>query len=1112
MRSLFGRIVALAALATCLSPTAFAADDWTIAVGGGRITGYMGLLADRGMPREYLPDDQLADIEVLRRYRAVIITATGNPGAVSNAVAQFVAEGGIAITEERIAPPESVIAGKRLGPDRAPNIDFRKHDHPISQAMHSAKVVTTYARPGIAIIPDGNAKNATVIADYTEEGVPKKYRGKLTGGKSGIPAVLLIEHGRGKWLHFGPRVGFSLALRGPEMQPAILTALRLLSDGTFVPRFESLQADRRMVPGVQWQPETEQILPRVAPRDAAPSELPEGLEPLDLPEDAPADYVISGTLAPNAEGTVMLPWFSESWQQRLEIDGQRLRLIEVSGERENVLAQGRRPDSDGDAEISIRRRPRSVTVFIDGQAALMSALEPLAGTQAVRGIDGAFLQSCAPVQFTDDFMRAEGDPNPWETPAGSWKLFQVEGDPGQGANPFAYRAEAEELATATSGYWFWDDYDMGVSVRPNCASASLLAHHQAADDCLQLRLAFNTDDPADDAATLSLIRRTPAGATTLASADVTAGRNRWQRLRLRISRGHAVASLNERDLLQLADEQLRGAGRIGLQIEGGFAHFDDLRVEPWQAAPLPMDGGAWIAERGRISVDGREVTLQPAGSARAIAPISEMSDLRASAEVRRGGAESAGLLLRHQGPGDHYLLEVAKADGGGSKLQVVQVRRNKRTLLASRPLAGGGDRWHKLSATLRGRHMRVSVDGGPTLQIADEAIADGGFGLVCERGPARFREVTCWPVDHERFATDPETPPYAGIIDRHTWAGAGSGWEPAPDDLDLFWHRGEYLGDAEVRLGVHRPADGPTGATLLIGNGADPFAGYALSATQKSPGEPVSLALRRAGEQVAAAEERSWSGEGWALGLQRVGSLVVGLLDGEAVCEFRDPEPLEGMRRVGFRKDDALIDPADAEVLSSAVRTWTFEEAPADWRVLSGTWEISNRWSCSPDWTWLAGWNQKGPALIQSRRGFTGDQVVDIYVGTKMMPKPDGKGHYEVLRDLHFGLCGDGEGGGYRVILGGDNRSGAKLLRNGETVASDPNYRVPQSERHNNWLLVRLMKQGAKIAVYVWDSEVLSYTDEEPLAGGSVAVGTRENGITVPRVTVYGQPLAQGAK
>ncbi|MFW6438354.1 MAG: hypothetical protein ACOCZ7_04995, partial [Armatimonadota bacterium] len=236
---------------------------------------------------------------------------------------------------------------------------------------------------------------------------------------------------------------------------------------------------------------------------------------------------------------------------------------------------------------------------------------------------------------------------------------------------------------------------------------------------------------------------------------------------------------------------------------------------------------------------------------------------------------------------------------------------------------------------------------------------------------------------------------------------------------------------------------------------------------------------------------------------------VVGRLDGETVCAFRDPEPLTEMRRVGFRKDNAVIDAADAEVLSSAVRTWTFEEAPADWRVESGTWEISNRWSCSPDWTWLAGWNQDGQALIQSRKRFTGDQIIDIYVGTKMMPKPEGEGHYEELRDLHFGLCGDTDGGGYEVILGGDDGRGAKLLRDGEVVATNDRYAIPQAERHNNWLLVRLEKRGATITVYDWDSEVLSYTDEHstgPLTAGSIAVGTEQNGITVPRVTVYGEP------
>ncbi len=1114
MRSHIGRIVVFIALSLCLvgavGADAQIAETWKVAVGGGRITGYMGVLSHHGLPREYLTRDELADIEVLRRYRVVIVTATGHDQAILNAVEQYVSEGGIAITESRLAPPESVVPGKRLGPDRAPNIDFRGYDHPISRAMQSAGIVKTYARPGVAIIPPSDADNVTVLAEYTDEGVPEKYRGKLTGGKSGIPGALLIEHGKGAWLYFGPRVAFSLALRGPEMQPAILTALRTLTDGTLVERFVSLDADRRLVPKVQWHPETEEVMPRAAPRDAEPTDLPEGLEPMDLPEDAPADYVITGTLVADADATVMLPWFNDNWHHRLEIDGARLRLVQVSNGREQVVAEVTHESAAVGGRIDIRRRPRSLTVFIDGRAVLTGALDPLAGTRGVRGVNDAFLQTCAPVVFTDDFMRAEADPNPWETPAGSWNVFQVEGEPGQGANPFAFRAESADTATAASGYWFWDDYDVGASVRPNCRTASIMAHRVAEDDYLELRLVMPAEGEGDDA-TVKLLKRTPEGESVLASAAVRAARDRWHRLRLRVSRGHAIAGLSGRQLFHVADQTLRGRGQIGLIATGGSAFFDDVRVEPWQAAPLPMDGGAWLVERGEAATDGGEVTLKPMGSARALAPITELANLQAAAKVRRGDADSAGLLVRYQGPGDYYLLAVHADQSGGSELRVIRNRRGERTVLATHALPGGPDRWHDVIATLRSNRIYITVDG-TSLQVADDAIRNGGFGLICEGGAARFRNVTCWPVEHEQYRTDPETPSYAGIIDRHTWAGAGSGWEPAPDDLDLFWHRGMYVSDVEVRVGVHRTDAGVAAATLLAGDGVDPNSGYALSAEQPSPTDPVTVTLSRAGEQVASAQARCWSADGWALGLARAGSLVVGHLDGEVVCSFRDSSPLTGMRRVGFRIDDAVIDPADAEVVSSAVGTWTFEEAPADWRVESGTWEISNRWSCSPEWTWLAGWNQRGRALIHSRERFTGDQVIDIYVGAKMMPKLEGKGHYEELRDLHFGLCGDGEGGGYHVVLGDNNGSGARLLRNGKTVATNSSYSVPQSERHNNWLLVTLVKTGPELSVRVWDNEVLSYTDDDPLESGSVGFGTSENGVIVPRITVYGERLGAGPR
>jgi len=73
-------------------------------------------------------------------------------------------------------------------------------------------------------------------------------------------------------------------------------------------------------------------------------------------------------------------------------------------------------------------------------------------------------------------------------------------------------------------------------------------------------------------------------------------------------------------------------------------------------------------------------------------------------------------------------------------------------------------------------------------------------------------------------------------------------------------------------------------------------------------------------------------------------------------------------------------------------------------------------------------------------------------------------------------------------------------------VATSESYRIPQAELHNNWLLVTLAKSGPTVTVYMWDREVLSFTDPEPIKEGRVSIGTEKNGITVPRITVYGRP------
>ena len=88
--------------------------------------------------------------------------------------------------------------------------------------------------------------------------------------------------------------------------------------------------------------------------------------------------------------------------------------------------------------------------------------------------------------------------------------------------------------------------------------------------------------------------------------------------------------------------------------------------------------------------------------------------------------------------------------------------------------------------------------------------------------------------------------------------------------------------------------------------------------------------------------------------LERADDLLLARVGEGVALAWRDPDPLADAQRVGFRRDGATVDAADVDVLSPEVRTHIFKAAPTQWQYLSGAWEVSNRWSCSPNWTWLA--------------------------------------------------------------------------------------------------------------------------------------------------------------
>ena len=173
--------------------------------------------------------------------------------------------------------------------------------------------------------------------------------------------------------------------------------------------------------------------------------------------------------------------------------------------------------------------------------------------------------------------------------------------------------------------------------------------------------------------------------------------------------------------------------------------------------------------------------------------------------------------------------------------------------------------------------------------------------------------------------------------------------------------------------------------------------------------------------------------------------------------------------------------------------------------MTSGTWELCNRWSCTPEWSWFGG-TSTGTAAVWNKWRLCGDVTLDYYVGPRMVDRGPGRPK-EVCQDFNAVLCGDGRdvSRGYSFIIGqGDEGAVAKLLRNGQVVATNDAFRW-YTAAHNRWFNVRIEKRDATLTLRVEEQPILSWTDPDPLQEGYAGIWTRDNGILLPRVTIYTQ-------
>lgn len=1095
---------------------------WRIGVGGGYCSGYWGMLARMGLPRERLLEQRVTDPDYLRQFNVVLIASSwGESSALSNAVERFVQEGGIAITEYNARPSTWALPGRRIAERKGPNLRFVPSPCPVSQGLPQLGVITLGRRPAMSIIPEPGRPDTYVLARFTDEAATADVIGTFKVDGEQAPAMLLFRYGKGWWLWAGTWLGYYGSLRGTEFDQVVLNTLQFASGGELVPRF-----DTRSLSSAQLltAPKPVEVRERRRPGRGEAQAPPEGFEVLDDSLEQAGDFDLQGTVPAKGSAEVVSAYWNAQSYRAVRLTSDRLSIVRVEGGRETEVASATVPGAKGARALEVRRRNGEVFVRLDGRPVL-SALDGPAqqGVVAARGVQDTAFHEAEPVDFTDDFMRLPSEQSEWQTVTGTWAVQQDKGDRNAGevnmsANPFRFegRAPADEPGRAVVGQWFWDDCELSVAVRPKSKQVALLGHYRSPGDCIALRVGVTRDSAAVET---ELVQWEGGTERLLAKAVGGCAWDQWAQLGLRLSGGYLQGLLNGQVVVQALDET-RACGRAGLMVEDGTALFDDFSAQPWEAMPRSYGSNSslgWVADRGSFQIGaGADPAMVVRGKpdARMLSAWTGLDAYRCWTTAKLGDASAAGLYVRYQGPRQYYLAVLVPGDDGKVHVQLRRSNRGEEQLLADKPLEGDRGLARILLVEARGDQLRVTVDGQPCVDLTDEGPRWGRVGLyVGSEAPAEFRATGAVPVDQTVHLVDDLTPGFAGIIDRNIWATKADFLYADPQDLNLFWHRGQFAGDVTVKLGVRKQPGVPTTVTsLCLGDATGVAGGYEVRITRNWDEEEVKLQVLRRGQSVAEGTARMYtSRDAFEAELSRSRGALICRLDGEAALTYRDPEPLDA-RWVGMKLVGAAINPDDTRIETPDALSYTFAQAATDWVPESGTWEVSSRWSCTPGWTWYAGWGDKD-VWTTTRRVYEGDQRVDAFMGCKMMDvpgSPDKK--RETLQELRIGLCttpGD-PASGYRFIVGGRNNTWTAIQKNGKTLG-EVYWSLPQAGMHNDWTLISAVKRGNELRLE-WEGNVLvRCTDPDPLPAGHVSLGTYDNGVLIPKVTIYGHPQAPAA-
>jgi len=747
---------------------------------------------------------------------------------------------------------------------------------------------------------------------------------------------------------------------------------------------------------------------------------------------------------------------------------------------------------------------------------LLLSLEPGHEPEGVRESSASRRFAEPEIYRADDFMRSKREAGPWETVSGKWVIQELKVrddlgrrtgrhfDPTRSANAFSYIGTGTQAAPALAitGYPSWRNYSFEAAVRsPHGGVFGLAILRQDADNYYLLRC----DLPGRE---LELIRCLDGICDRLACRRGALRANQWYHLRLAACDGELSVHIDGRPVLEAVDHTFL-SGQPGLwSADEQGAYFDDVLLRGYHTVVERFGDGAasgweplgkWRAVGGGVVGVGTLLYREPFGDFEVVASLG-------------AGSGEAGLAFDWRDEAHHALLVVRRDP---RRVELREVADGKATLLDATPLPPAEGPGQELRLTQAGGRVRAWVGDRLVAGACRPASGTGRVGLFAAGGPARFERVALGPAQspppnrvHNRI--------FAGEDTMAAWASAGSDWQlttAAP--RSTAWHEIEHWGDCAVRYEFPAATALPGKLGFVVrGDGKAPGAGYQLVA-QPQPKGPPTLTLLRDGKPVGTAKAPAPTLA--SVELRWRARSAVAVVDGKPLLWHRAAAAPPG-RRVAIWSEGWQPELASTHVESTNLVDDYFEAASVDWRAESGEWLMQNRWTCSPQWSWLGG-SSPDAAMLWRKRAYRGDVALHLFAAFQMK-----KRHSRIYRpaELNLTICGDGRNpaSGYTLIYGGWLNTATALLRRGKVVARTTKeaLRPPSlldttpstNFLHRKWWHIAIEKHGPKVSCYVDDQLALEYTDPEPLDGGSVCLWTYDNSVMIARAWIAYE--AEGAR